>query len=175
MVETGGLSDEQIKAIQRLYQEITEYIGLDADNNPETLIALIREWYEAWLKDPNLHLEDRPILMDEWETKLTLLETKITKLSQKIASPTAYETRLDDNIINLVQWLRIEFKASTDFWREPTIRLGNFDSDSNKFTIKFYIDNIKLENCQRGNRVANEVRREMVRRLMEAKIYQREG
>ena len=175
MVETGGLSDEQIKAIQRYYQEITEYIGLDTENNPETLIALIREWYEAWLKDPNLHSEDRPILMDEWETKLTLLETKITKLSQKIASPTAYETRLDDNIINLVQWLRIEFKASTDFWREPTIRLGNFDSDSNKFTIKFYIDNIKLENCQRGNRVANEVRREMVRRLMEAKIYQREG
>ncbi len=172
MVETGGLSDEQIKAIQRYYQEIIEYIGLDIENNPETLINLIRAWYEAWLKDPNLHQEDRPILMDEWETKLSLLETKISKLSQKISSPTAYETRLDDIILNLVQWLRVEFKASTDFWREPTIRLGNFDNDFNKFTIKFYIDNIKLENCQRGNRVANEVRREMVRRLMEAKIYQ---
>ncbi len=175
MVETGGLSDEQIKAVQRLYQETIENIGLNTENNPETLIILIRNWYEAWLKDPNLHPEDRPILMDEWETKLSLLETKITKLSQKIDNPTTYETRLDDNIITLVQWLRVEFKASTDFWREPTIRLGNFDSDFNKFTIKFYIDNIKLENCQRGNRVANEVRREMVRRLMEAKIYQQGG
>ncbi|MEH2336565.1 hypothetical protein [Nostoc sp.] len=30
-----------------------------------TLISLIRQWYQTWLKDPDLVLEDQHILPDE--------------------------------------------------------------------------------------------------------------
>ncbi len=175
IVKAGGLEEEQVKDVQRYYKEIIENIGLHQDKNKENsnnhLMELIRHWYKAWNKDPDLRLEDRVILEDEWETKLCLLITKVNRLSPKIAKPEAYETRLDEYIFNILQWLKTDFKASTNVWKEPIIRLGNLTGDSMKFTTRLYVDNIKLENCQRGYRVANEVRREMVRRLAEAKIY----
>ena len=40
-----------------------------------------------------------------------------------------------------------------------------------QFSVRFYVDNIQLEHWRRGNRVQNEIRREMVRRLRQAYIY----
>jgi MscS family membrane protein len=55
--------------------------------NKENLISLVRYWYETWLKDPDLVLEDRSVLPDEWEQKIELLKIKLNKLFQKISSP----------------------------------------------------------------------------------------
>ncbi len=187
ILEKGGLNEAQVKIVQTYYNEILELVGLQAlniesknrnqllevnsDNINNTLIGLIRIWYQAWLKDPDLRIEDERTLEDEWETKLTILKNKINKLSQKIANPGGYETLLDEYALNLVRWLEEEFKSSSTRWKEPTIRLSNLGSDSIQFTIKFYIDHIKLEHWERGERVANEVRREMVRRLTDVGIY----
>ncbi|MDY6898866.1 MAG: mechanosensitive ion channel family protein [Cyanobacteriota bacterium] len=187
ILEKGGLNDAQVKIVQTYYNEILELVGLQIpdkesrnrnkiaevndDNIDNTLIGLIRNWYQAWLKDPDLRIEDERTLEDEWETKINILKNKINRLSQKIAKPGGYETLLDEYALNLVRWLQEEFKSSSTRWKEPSIRLSNLGSDSMQFTIKFYIDHIKLEHWERGERVANEVRREMVRRLTEVGVY----
>ncbi|MEO1429839.1 MAG: mechanosensitive ion channel family protein [Cyanobacteria bacterium J06633_8] len=187
ILEKGGLNEEQVKIVQKYYNQVLELVGLqipnqesrnknkiaeiDTDSINNTLISLIRTWYQAWLKDPDLRIEDERTLEDEWETKINILKNKLTRLSQKIAKPGGYETLLDEYALNLVRWLQEEFKSSSTRWKEPTIRLITISSDSMQFTIKFYIDHIKLEHWERGERVANEVRREMVRRLTEVGIY----
>jgi len=187
ILEKGGLNDAQVKIVQTYYNEILELVGLqvpgeesrnrnkivevNGDYIDNTLIGVIRTWYQAWLKDPDLRIEDERTLEDEWETKLNILKNKITRLSQKIARPGGYETLLDEYALNLVRWLQEEFKSSSTRWKEPSIRLSNLGSDSMQFTIKFYVDHIKLEHWERGERVANEVRREMVRRLTEVGVY----
>ena len=187
ILEKGGLDEAQVKIVQTYYNDILELVGLqvldeknrkriklvevDIEKINITLIGLIRSWYQAWLKDPDLRIEDERTLEDEWEIKLGIFKNKITRLSQKIAQPGGYETLLDEYALNLVRWLQEEFKSSSNHWKEPTIRLSNLGSNSIQFTIKFYIDHIKLERWERDKRVANEVRREMVRRLTEVGIY----
>ncbi|MBE9215343.1 mechanosensitive ion channel [Plectonema cf. radiosum LEGE 06105] len=187
ILKKGGLSEEQVKIVQKHYNQILELIGLEiidddsrkrnqlvevnVDIINNTLIGLTRTWYQAWLKDPDLRIEDELTLEDEWESKLNILKNKVTRLSQKIAKPGGYETLLDEYVLNLVQWLQDEFKSSSTRWKEPAIRLSSLGSDSMQFTVKFYVDHIKLEHWERSERVANEVRREMVRRLGEAGVY----
>ena len=36
--------------------------------------------------------------------------------------------------------------------------------------VKFFVDNIKLEQCQRGNRIRSDVHGEVIRRLRQAYI-----
>ena len=184
ILEKGGLNEAQLRIVQKYYQEVVELIGLqvamDEKGNikassltentkagEDTLIDLIRIWYQAWIEDPDLRIEDEGTLEEEWETKIAILKGKINRLSQRIAKPGGYETRLDDYTLGLLEWLRDEFKAATTLWKEPAIRLSDVTPEIMKFTIKFYVDHIKLEHWERSDRVANEVRQEMLRRLTE--------
>ena len=188
VLEKGGLTDSQIAILQNDYQNILNLIGLQIveddnkwgksqleeiaiHNQDDTLISLIRLWYEAWLKDPNLRPEDQQILLEEWESKLDILKLKMNKLLQKIAKPGGDETRLDDYTQSMIRWLRENFKESQPLWKEPKVRLEDVTNSGMEFAIKFYVDHIKLERWDRGYRVSNEVRRDIVRRLKEAEIY----
>ncbi len=183
ILEKGGLNEAQLKIVQKYYQEIIELTGLQLETDEkgeikassltentqeeDNLINLIRSWYQAWLEDPDLRIEDEQTLEEEWETKISILKGKINRLLQRILKPGSYETRLDDNALSLLEWLQNEFKAATTLWKEPAIRLSDVTPEIMKFTIKFYVDHIKLEHWERSNRVANEVRQEMLRRLTE--------
>ncbi len=188
VLERGGLTPSQIEIVQRYYQQILQLVGLQiveedkkwgkselaevaSSDEQDTLINLIRFWYQAWLKDPNLKAEDQQILRDEWESKLDILTLKMNKLLEKVAKPGGDETRLDDYSKSVLRWLRENFKESQSLWKEPKIRLEDVKGSAMKFAIKFYVDHIKLERWDRGYRVSNEVRREVVRRLKEADIY----
>lgn len=188
ILEKGGLEPEKIQPVQKYYQDILTSVGLrfitngksnrnqppleeDSEILSQSLVGLIRTWYQAWLKDPDLRSEDKHILIEEWETKIDILKSKMTKLSQRIAQPGGYETRLDNYTFTIVNWLRENFKESRPLWKEPTIRLNSIGNASMEFVIKFYVDHIKLEHWERGYRVSNEVRQEMVRRLKEVGIY----
>jgi MscS family membrane protein len=137
----------------------------------ETLIILIRQWYRTWLKDPDLVIEDQHLLPDEWEQKIELLKIKLNKLFQKISNPGVDETRLDDYSSKFLEWLHNSFKESNTAWKEPQVQLTDIQGSGMQFSVRFYVDNIQLEHWRRGNRVQNEVRREMVRRLRQAYIY----
>ncbi|MDZ8187392.1 MAG: mechanosensitive ion channel family protein [Nostoc sp. ChiSLP02] len=185
-LEKGGLNSEELKSIQKNYLEILNFVGLAVITERQgkrvrshleeqigkvTLIGLIRQWYQTWLKDPDLVLEDHNILRDEWEHKIELLKTKMNKIFQKIANPGVDETRLDDYSLKFLEWLHENFKESNTAWKEPQVQLTDIQGAGMQFSVRFYVDNIQLEHWRRGNRVQNEVRREMVRRLRQAYIY----
>ncbi|MEH1947995.1 MAG: mechanosensitive ion channel family protein [Nostoc sp.] len=187
-VEKGGLNSEELKILQKNYLEIMNIVGLvviterkgkrlrsrleeQESTEKQTLIGLIRQWYKTWLKDPDLVIEDQHLLPDEWEQKIELLKIKLNKLFQKIASPGVDETRLDDYSLKFVEWLHDSFKESNTAWKEPQVQLTDIQGSAMQFSVRFYVDNIQLEHWRRGNRVQNEVRREMVRRLRQAYIY----
>ncbi len=187
-VEKGGLNSEELKILQKNYLEILNIVGLvviterkgkrlrsrleeQEPTDKQTLIGLIRQWYQTWLKDPDLVIEDQHLLPDEWEQKIDLLKIKLNKLFQKIASPGVDETRLDDYSLKFVEWLHDNFKESNTAWKEPQVQLTDIQGSAMQFSVRFYVDNIQLEHWRRGNRVQNEIRREMVRRLRQAYIY----
>ncbi|MBN3963330.1 mechanosensitive ion channel family protein [Nostoc sp. NMS8] len=187
-LEKGGLNSEELKILQKNYLEILNTIGLvvitehkgkrlrshleeQEQTEKKTLIGLIRQWYQAWLKDPDLVIEDQHLLPDEWEQKIELLKIKLNKLFQKLSNPGVDETRLDDYSLKLVEWLHDSFKESNTAWKEPQVQLTDIQGAAMQFSVRFYVDNIQLEHWRRGNRVQNEVRREMVRRLRLAYIY----
>ncbi|MEH1938814.1 MAG: mechanosensitive ion channel domain-containing protein [Nostoc sp.] len=187
-LEKGGLNLEELKLIQKNYLEILNLVGLvvtserkgkrlrsrleeQEKTDKPTLISLIRQWYQTWLKDPDLVLEDQHLLPDEWEQKIELLKIKLNKLFQKILNPGVAETRLDDYSLKFVEWLHDSFKESNTAWKEPQVQLTDIQGSAMQFSVRFYVDNIQLEHWRRGNRIQNEVRREMVRRLRQAYIY----
>ncbi|MHC5596073.1 MAG: mechanosensitive ion channel family protein [Nostoc sp.] len=189
-LEKGGLDSEELKIIQKNYLEILNIVGLVVITEPTkgkrlrsrleeeqqktekpTLISLIRQWYLTWLKDPDLVIEDQHLLPDEWEQKIEILKVKLNKLFQKISKPGVDEIRLDDYSLKFVEWLHESFKESNAAWKEPQVQLTDIEGSSMQFSVRFYVDNIQLEHWRRGNRVQNEVRREMVRRLRQAYIY----
>ncbi|MEH2077801.1 MAG: mechanosensitive ion channel family protein [Nostoc sp.] len=187
-LEKGGLTSEELKNIQQSYLEILNLVGLviiterkgkrvkswldeEQNSSSKQLIFLIREWYKSWLEDPDLVFEDQRILPDEWEQKIDLLKIKLNKLFQKISNPGVDETRLDDYSLKVVEWLNDSFKESNVAWKEPQVQLTDIQGSGMQFSVRFYVDNIQLEHWRRGDRVQNEVRREMVRRLRQAYIY----
>ncbi|MEH2233580.1 MAG: mechanosensitive ion channel family protein [Nostoc sp.] len=187
-LEKGGLNSEELKILQKNYLEILNIVGLvviterkgkrlrsrleeQEPTEKQTLIGLIRQWYQTWLKDPDLVIEDQHLLPDEWEQKIDLLKIKLNKLFQKIANPGVDETRLDDYSLKFVEWLHDNFKESNTAWKEPQVQLTDIQGSAMQFSVRFYVDNIQLEHWRRGNRVQNEIRREMVRRLRLAYIY----
>ncbi|MFN6537512.1 MAG: mechanosensitive ion channel family protein [Nostoc sp. EkiNYC01] len=186
-LEKGGLNPEELRIIQKNYLEVLNIVGLaviterkgkrlrsrleEQLTGKATLIGLIREWYQTWLKDPDLVFEDQNILPDEWEQKIELLKIKLNKIFQKISNPGVDETRLDDYSVKFVEWLHDNFKESNTAWKEPQVQLTDIQGSAMQFSVRFYVDNIQLEHWRRGNRVQNEVRREMVRRLRQAYIY----
>ncbi|MEH2299129.1 MAG: hypothetical protein V7K88_08795 [Nostoc sp.] len=93
------------------------------------------------------------------------------KLFQKILNSGVDETRLDDYSLKFVEWLHDSFKESNTACKEPQVQLIDIQGSAMQFSVRFYVDNIQLEHWRRGNRIQNEVRREMVRRLRQAYIY----
>jgi MscS family membrane protein len=187
VLERGGLDAQELMVLQKIYMDILELVGmvivterkgkrqrsrLEEESSQKTnLISLVRTWYRTWLEDPDLVMEDRQILPDEWEQKIDLLKLKLTKLFQTISNPGVKETRLDDYVENFAEWLESSFKESSTAWKEPQVQITNIQGSSMEFAVRFYVDNIQLEHWRRGERVKNEVRREMIRRLRLAHIY----
>ena len=189
ILERGGLDAQELRVLQKNYLEILNLAGMvvlterkgkrqrswleEEQDSPDkhNLISLVRHWYNSWLKDPDLVLEDQQILPDEWEQKIEVLKIKLNKLFQTISNPGVDETRLDDYAIKFVDWLETNFKESTTAWKEPQIQITDIQGSGMQFSVRFYIDNIQLEHWRRGERVKNEVRREMIRRLRQAHIY----
>ncbi|WP_353258920.1 mechanosensitive ion channel family protein [Prochlorothrix hollandica] len=192
--ESGGLDSIEVGQIKAEYMEICRMLGLSVvqerqrqglgkrerldevqvQSDTKSLITLIREWYQAWLKDPDLAREDGKVLPKEWEQKIELLKSKTTKVYRQVSNPDADDTRLDDSVQVLFQWLQESFKTTRNQWQKPRVwmsgtRLDNQSSGTNRtFTVKFYVDDITLEHFQRGFRVESEINRELLWQLRQA-------
>lgn len=193
--EKGGLNQDDIETVKQEYQDVLNMIGLEVivmeasknkrkffrrrrshhfiqfkeTNSPDSLLSLIRKWYRLWLRDPDLVDEDQYILPETWEYRIELLKRRVRRLLQHILNPDRMETRLDDYVKDLVRWLRTRFKQARSQWQEPDVRMEqNVHGNSAiflKFTLNYYVDDIKLEDCERGERVNSEIYCETVRQL----------
>ena len=191
-VEKGGLTQDEIQTIQHEYDAVLKLMGLAAPplssrrqrsvwarryrntafqlketQDPDALIKLVRDWYQVWLRDPNLLVQDEYVLSDVWERKINLLQRRVIRLYRKILRPVQEETRLDEHIHELVLWLRERFKQARSAWQEPTIRMDAVIQASTQFTLNYYVDDIRLEDGERGTRVNSDIHREIMRLLKE--------
>ncbi|EGJ30783.1 MULTISPECIES: mechanosensitive ion channel family protein [Moorena] len=193
--ENEGLEYSEIRIIQGDYLNICEQMGLStqavrlgnrqrkltleegehAQSGGDSLIGLVREWYNTWCKDPDLLLEDHKLLRESWEQKITILKRKANQLWLRANNLSIDDTRFDDVVDDLIMWLQERFKRSRIEWQNPKIwmeeikMVGGSQMDSNKvLTVKFFVDDIKLEHCERGNRVKNELYRELIWQLRQA-------
>jgi MscS family membrane protein len=196
VMERSGLDANEAREIQGYYLDVVKLTGLEmvsdrqgrrksvwleepqnADEN--TLIPLVRIWYKIWSQDPDLTYEDADILEEEWERRMDFLKLRMNNLLQKISGAGkggVNETKLDDYLETFSTWLEENFKNTNTLWQEPkiwvkSVNLGGGGSTSNELMVKFFVDNIKLEQCQRGYRVRSEIQGEIMRRLRQSYLY----
>ena len=183
--EKGGLTQDEIENIQLEYQTVLQSVGLSVQTEgtdyrtaysfeetqeDETLIELIRAWYRVSIRDPNLLEEDEEYIPEDWEWRISLLKRRVQRLHQKVSQPEREETRLDDYVLELRQWLKERFKVPRKKWQEPQVLLSGLkhsdDGDGYlDFNLNFFVDDIKLENGKRGDRVSSQIYQEVVQYL----------
>jgi MscS family membrane protein len=196
VMEKSGLDASEAREIQGYYLDVVKLTGLEMvsdrqgrrksvwleesqNANENTLIPLVRAWYQTWSKDPDLTYEDKDILEEEWERRMDFLKLRMNNLLQKISAAGkggVNETKLDDYLEIFSTWLEENFKNTNTLWQEPkiwvkSVNLGGGGSTSNELMVKFFVDNIKLEQCQRGYRVRSEIQGEIMRRLRQSYLY----
>jgi MscS family membrane protein len=195
--EKGGLDEDDIATIQEEFNEILEQIGLRAETQhtqqkslpfmklktallavqleetqvDESLIGLVRAWYRIWLRDPNIVDQDQYVLPSIWEYKIKVLTRRTQRLYQSILNPTDQETRIDDQVRDLVKWLRDRFKQARSQWHDPKVRIKSISHDEGfcyvQVLLNYYVDDARLEDAERGLRVGSDIHREILRHLKE--------
>ncbi len=194
LMEMEGLDTGEVRAIQGYYIDIVKIAGLEIVSEKQrrqrllslkesesmgedNLINLVRIYYQTWQKDPDLIYEDHQILEVEWERKISFLKFRMNKFLQQIttASHSGLETKLDDYAQELWTWIEERFRTyflwqSPRIWMQDLKMSGGGDGTIN-MGVKFFVDNVKLEKCQRGYRIRSEVHGEIVRRLRLAYFY----
>ncbi|MGD1809151.1 mechanosensitive ion channel family protein [Dapis sp. BLCC M126] len=194
VMEMQGLDSGEVREIQGYYLDIVRMVGLETVSEKEkgqkslylqesqkmdedALINLLRNWYRNWQKDPDLIHTDNKVLENEWERKIYFLIKRMNKLLQQIVNANRgfSETKLDDYTEELWTWIEERFQTY-DLWQSPKIWMQDvsgvdFGTTNINMAVKFFVDNVKLEQCQRGNRIRSEVHGEIVRRLRQAYFY----
>ncbi|WP_081403011.1 mechanosensitive ion channel family protein [Scytonema hofmannii] len=192
ILEKDGLDIEERRNIQNNYLDIIKEIGLEVVGDrqgkrrlftikelaeEDTLINSVRTWYKTWLKDPDLTEEDPDNLQEEWERKIELLKLRVDKLYQNISQHKVDERKLDDYVLELANWLNERFKSPQPLSQAPKIWMEKIKENmtqqvaSVEYIVRFFVDNIKLEQCQRGYRVKSEVQGEVIRQLRQSYLY----
>ena len=191
-MEMEGLDSGEVRAIQGYYLDIARMVGLEIvsekqkgqrllslkespNMDEDALISLLRIWYRNWKCDPDLFNADEEILENEWEIKINFLTKRMNKLLQQIvnANQSFSETKLDDYVEKLWKWIEQRFQTYA-LWQSPKIWMQDMSmmmgNGTVNMAVKFFVDNIKLEQCQRGNRIRSDVHGEVIRRLRQAYI-----
>ncbi len=157
---------------------------------PESLLGLVHEWITVWACDPDLGgtaetrldvaalweeapdepVNDHQLLVMQWNRRIRLLVGRLSKLYARFSDPRGYEQRLDDLLLELVTWLRENFKEPEARWKNPDVNFAGQDDKGLSFSVQFFIDDIELEHFERQDRVRRELQKEIVRRLREAHI-----
>jgi MscS family membrane protein len=57
------------------------------------------------------------------------------------------------------------FKTTRNEWQEPKVWVSEIQQTERNFSVKFYVDDITLEHCERGVRIMSEVNRELTWQL----------
>ena len=97
---------------------------------------------------------------------LALLKRRAQWLYQKIARRDREETRLDDYVLEFRQWLTEKFKPPRKKWQDPQVLVRDVKySHYFNFELNFFVDDVKLENGRRGDRISSQIHQEITRYL----------
>ncbi len=183
--EKGGLTSDEIENVQMEYENVLDSIGIAVSAETEgkrvsyrysetaaddSLFELIRSWYRVTIRDPHLLDEDENLIPEDWERRINLLRRRVQRLHQTINRPEREETRLDDYVLELRQWLKDRFKTPRRKWQEPKVTINGLQHNDEgiaylDFTLSFFVDDIKLENGKRGDRISSQIYQEVIRYL----------
>lgn len=204
-LEVGGLSDVERRQLLAEFAPLLPEFGVtvtpapggrrarptaEYNNDPASLLGLVREWITIWACDPDLGgtddmrldiatlwdetidepLNDHQLLVMQWNRRSRQLVTRLTELHARFANPAGHEQRLDDRLLDLVAWLRLHFKEVEVAWKAPDINFLGPDDRGMRFAVELFIDDIELEHFERQERVRRELTMEMVRRLRAAGV-----
>lgn len=97
-----------------------------------------------------------------------MLKRRVKGLLKKLLNPSRVETRLDDLTEELLRWLKTRFKQMSHV-QEPQVRLEKTVYGSSaifvQVLLEYFVDDIRLEDCRRGERVNSEIYREIIKHL----------
>lgn len=199
--EQDGLDRDEIDTIKMEYQGVLDLVGLEftgveksakkswlsprkiarkvqleETKSSESLINLVRKWYRIRLKDQNIVDEDQYILPKIWEYQIELLKKRSTRLQSQILYPERIETRLDDYVEELLNWLKTRFKQARNRCHDPVVGIEENVYGSSaiflKFSLNYYVDDIRLEDGKRGQRVSSQIYYEILNHLQSSMIEQ---
>lgn len=65
--------------------------------------------------------------------------------------------RFDDQARDIARWIRQEYKSFPEPWKNPDVEVGRLERDAVLMTLKFVVDDIRLEHNERKNRVVTDL------------------
>ncbi len=131
---------------------------------------LAKEWSEE--EDGWLSQHDYWMLRRIWESRNGQLDMRWKTLVNSVQSPDdRLEMRLDDIAADMIKWMDKEYKIVPGTWKDPVISITGFDGCNVELELAYYVDNIRLENDSRPQRVRTELSRIIREKLVDEGIW----
>ncbi|HPL26675.1 MAG TPA: mechanosensitive ion channel [Anaerolineae bacterium] len=159
--ECSGLSVQELRHLMAELNAMHAY--------PDHLVRAMRAWAQARAADPRLasYPDDRERLLSDAEMRLGALDSRLEGLRKHLHSPDLYQAqRLDDLIVELMEWLPRSFKQITPAWKRPLVQPAHVDLKGVSLQLYVYIDDIHLEGFVREKRVMGELFAEAVEGIL---------
>lgn len=148
-LEQGGFNHEETAHFQKNYL-------------PGVNVALddVYGAMSAWLSHPDpLALQGE--VRDEiarWAAANKRLSDKWRALESAISKPPAdIEMELDTRVNALREWVTTQYKTRPEPWKDPFVEAKGFGASSVDLTLKYFVDDVRLEHYERSRRVATEL------------------
>lgn len=103
-----------------------------------------------------------------WGDKSYQLMEKMKDVQKELS--VAKSMTIDTKMRDLAVWLKEEFKDPAPSWKYPLSPVEGFDDSSIHMTMKFYVDNVRMERYLRPFNTYTQIRLRIVERLSNAGI-----
>lgn len=151
--EMAGLSAAELRELH--YQYV-----VPAHQAFEQIIRLADAWSQV--TDPWITAREERQQRKLWAERNQRFKLKWEKLQDDLAHPrTRVEFRLDDLTLQLLDWMKKEYKVLPEEWKNPAVTFKEFNEFGTVVQLWFFVDNVRLETFRRPNRVRTEIARQI--------------
>ena len=160
------------QAEYKILQSVTEIYGqLLALREPSQIATMdpvlhnTLRHLEAWLaiSDPHVDAREFEAWKQCWVTQGDELKNRWESLKRECGQVTPAQT--NDAATRLAHWLESSFVWSAQPWQLPKVLFKAFENDLIQLQLDLYVDDVRLEHCERHQRVVCELAMEIARQL----------
>lgn len=156
--EDGGLS-----SVER--QELFCNFISPVENAVERCLHAARAWLEA--DDPWVQPNEGRAQARLWQKRNEQLQLHWERLKKALLEVSSQrELRLDESTLDMLKWIKKEYKIPPSYWKDPVVSVKELSADSALLQLSYYVDNIRLEHDGRPRRVRDELSR-MIHELLQ--------